>query len=116
MRKLSKIYPFALALSALAPLVASAQTAQSILQTVKAGIDYMIPLIMALAVLVFLWGVVKYITAGGDAEKEKTARGYIIYGLIGIFVLVAFWGIIQILTNTFGIETGGTLPQVRVPF
>jgi hypothetical protein len=63
-----------------------------------------------------LWGIIRYITSGGDADKEKAARGYIIYGLIGIFVLVSFWGIIQLVANTFGISTGGArIPDINLP-
>jgi len=116
MNKLSKFFPLMPIVAALAPLFAFAQDLQSIIGTIKGMVDTLIPLFMVLAVAVFLWGIVKYITAGGDAEKEKSARGYIIYGLIGIFVLVAFWGIIQIFTTTFGVSTGGTLPQVTVPY
>jgi len=53
-----------------------------------------------LAVAVFLWGIVKYISASGNPEKRKQAKDLIIYGLIGMFVLVSFIGIIYILQNT----------------
>lgn len=116
MRIPKKIYPLAVALAAFTPLAAFAATLQDALVTIRRGIDFVIPMLMALAILIFLWGIVKYILASGDPAKEKAARSSIIYGLLGVLVLVAFWGIIQIVTNTFGIETGGTLPKVNVPF
>lgn len=92
------------------PLMAAAADLRSILLTVRDLVNTIIPLFMVVAVAVFLWGIIRYITSAGDEEKQKAARGYIIYGLIGIFVMVAFWGIITILTNTLGITPGGTVP------
>ena len=78
------------------PFVAMAATLGDIIETIRSLVNTIVPLFMVIAVAVFLWGIVKYITAAGDEEKIKTSRGYIIYGLIGIFVMVAFWGIIQV--------------------
>ncbi len=93
------------------PLMALAQTTiEDILWTARDLVDTIIPLFMVIAVAVFLWGIIRYITSAGDEEKAKAARGYIIYGLIGLFVMVAFWGIIRVVASTFlGGETGGTI-------
>jgi len=93
----------------MAPLAAAAATLGDILGTIRSLVNTIIPLFMVVAVAVFLWGIVKYITSAGDEEKQKSARGYIIYGLIGLFVMVAFWGIIQVVASTFGITPGGTI-------
>ncbi|MDP3051995.1 MAG: hypothetical protein Q8N42_00645 [bacterium] len=92
------------------PLMAAAQTTlENIVATIRGLVDTIIPLFMVIAVAIFLWGIVKYITAAGDEEKAKDARGYIIYGLIGLFVMVAFWGIIRVVASTFGVQQGGTI-------
>lgn len=116
MKRLYRLTPFVLAFMPFAAMAAVSSDLGDIVTTLKSLADAIVPLFMVLAVAVFLWGIVKYITAGGDAAKEQAARGFIIYGLIGIFVLVAFWGIIQIVANTFGITTGGTLPEVNVSY
>jgi fumarate reductase subunit D len=96
--------------TALTPFLTLAQTTiQNIITTVRDIASSLIPLFMIFAVAVFLWGIVKYVTAAGDEEKAKSAKGYIIYGLIGIFVMIAFWGIIEIVTQTFDIRPGGTM-------
>lgn len=92
------------------PLAAAAATLEDVLATIKRLANTIVPLFMVIAVAVFLWGIIRYITSAGDEEKQKAARGYIIYGLIGIFVMVAFWGIIQVVASTFGVTTGGTIP------
>lgn len=88
----------------LLPLVVLAQEIEGVIRAAQNVLNIVIPFLMTLAVAFFIWGVVMYISAGGDAEKEKTARGRIIYGLIGLFVLVAFWGIIAVVIETFVFE------------
>lgn len=105
-RRLSPLMPF---VAALTPFVAFAADITSIITAIQGIVELFIPLLMTIAIALFLYGVVKYITAGGDPEKEKSARGYLIYGIIGLFVLVAFWGIVTVLTSTLGI-TEGTSP------
>jgi len=112
---MKKIYRLLPALIALAPLTALAafENIVTIVEGIQNVMDLIIPLFMIVAVAVFLWGIIKYITAGGDTEKEKAARGYIIYGLIGIFVMISFWGIMTFIRNALGVgaETSGTLPS-----
>lgn len=75
-------------------------------------IDLVIPLIIGLGVLLFIWGLIKYVTAGGDEKARVEGRNYIIYGIIALFVMVSVWGLVSILTNTF--FPGGTIPQLKV--
>lgn len=104
MKKLTKIYPLLPMFVGLTPIVAMAATIEDIITMLQTIVNVIIPLFMTVAVAVFLWGIIMYITAGGDAEKEKAARGYIIYGIIGLFVLVAFWGLVTVITSSFGVE------------
>ncbi|OHA15707.1 MAG: hypothetical protein A3A10_01925 [Candidatus Tagabacteria bacterium RIFCSPLOWO2_01_FULL_42_9] len=97
------------ALTLMAPLMASAATIEDVISTVRGIVDAIIPLFMVVAVAVFLWGIIQYITSAGDEEKRKSAQGYIVYGLIGLFVMVAFWGIIKVVSSTFGVQEGGTI-------
>lgn len=116
---MKKIIIGALALAtpfmALAAGTALGGTFTSIVQDARNILNTLIPVLMMVAVVVFLWGVVKYITSSGDEEKRKSAKGYIIYGLIGIFVMVALWGIVTVVASTLGLGapgTGITLPPV----
>jgi len=65
-------------------------------------------MVIAIAVIIFLWGVVSYITAGADEEKRATARSLMIYGIIGLFVMVSVWGLVAVLGRTFNVGQGGT--------
>ena len=70
-------------------------------------------LLVALAVVFFLYGILKYITAGDDEEKRGKMKNVMIYGIIGLFVMISFWGIVNILINTFELDT---YPYVDVPY
>lgn len=66
-------------------------------------INPLIGLLTGLAVLAFVWGIVKYIAAAGDGKGKEDSRKMIIYGVIGLFVLFSFWGIVRfITTDIFG--------------
>jgi len=95
----------AFSVAALSPAFAYAANVQSILGQVSQILNSIIPILMILATVVFLWGVITYITAGGDEEKAKAGRGYIIWGLIGLFAMVAVWGLVLALVSTF--QVGG---------
>lgn len=64
-------------------------------------IDPLVFLLIAVAVLIFLYGVVKFIGAAGDEAKRKEGKDLIIYGLIGLFVMVSVWGLVNVLVSTF---------------
>ncbi len=121
MKKLRKIFPWLPVLTLITPLIAAAQfmadPVTQFLYNLRNWVVTLIPILMAVVVIVFLWGIVKYITAAGDMEKEKDARGYIIYGLIGIAVMVGIWGLITFILNTFGIgiNTSGNMPVFNIP-
>ncbi|MBI1999463.1 MAG: hypothetical protein HYS74_02305 [Parcubacteria group bacterium] len=62
----------------------------------------LVPLLVALALVVFLWGVFRYVVATG-AEDKSTAQNVIIAGLIGLFVMLGVWGLVGIIAQTVGV-------------
>lgn len=64
----------------------------------------LIPLLFALAIAGFIFGVIKMVINPDDAEKRKQGKQYMIWGIIALFVMIAIWGLVAILTNTFGIQ------------
>jgi hypothetical protein len=66
-------------------------------------------LIVALAILTFVWNVYQYFIVK-DPENKAEASKYVMYSVIGIFVILAFWGLVNIISNTLNINTNpGTL-------
>lgn len=117
MSKLLKKSSFAVGVTLL-PAFAFAQNQDGvfgILDTIQSLMNTLVPIIMALALLYFLWGLAQYIAGSGDEEKRKAGRDMMIYGIIALFVMSAVWGLVEIVGNTFDINSGGgavDLPEV----
>ena len=96
----------------LAPLLTLAQGAfENTIGTVSAGLNTIIIFLFLVATVIFLWGVVRYISAGGDEEKTKEARQMIIWGIIFLAVMVAVWGFVNIVLDfIFGSEDPFEVP------
>ena len=76
--------------------------------------DSVIPLIFALATVMFIWGAVKFFIIDVDEEaKRKQGKQFMIWGIIALAVMLSVWGLVGILRTTFGINTGSILPQVH---
>lgn len=71
-------------------------------------LGYIIPILITIGVLYFVWGVVTYMI-GADEEQKTKGRDKIMYGLIGLAVIVAMWGLVYILTDTFGLREQNNL-------
>lgn len=65
-----------------------------------------VPVLIVLGVLYFVWGVITYVIAS-DEEAKKAGRDRMIFGIIGLAVIIALWGLVRILTNTFGVSNSG---------
>jgi len=74
-----------------------------------------VPILIVLGVVYFVWGVVSYMI-GGDEEAKKKGRDKIIYGIIGLAVIVGVWGLVRILTTTFGLENTTQITLPTVPY
>jgi Type IV secretion system pilin len=71
------------------------------IQSLTGIINILIPFFIAIAVLVFIYGLIKYVLQAGNAEARVEARGYIIYGIIGIVVMLSVFGLVNLVQNTF---------------
>lgn len=80
------------------------ESIESILAIIRNILNIVIPVLMVLATVIFLYGVITYITAAGDEEKLASSRKYIIWGLVALFVMVVIWGLVTVLINTFGVQ------------
>jgi len=103
-----------MALVALSPSVAHAQGINGIISTASRIINQLIPLVIGLALLVFLWGVLQYALTKEDNGKEA-AKGYMLWGLIALFVMVSVWGLVNILSETILGSTSKTVTPPAIP-
>ncbi|MCX6717606.1 MAG: hypothetical protein NTU76_02950 [Candidatus Taylorbacteria bacterium] len=90
----------------LAPLLALAQTLEGVIGKVRGILDLIVPVIIGIAVIYFLWNVAKYVLSADGKEEARTGM---IWGIIGIVVMVSVWGLVALVQNSFDIR--GTSPQ-----
>lgn len=76
---------------------------QELLKIFTDLISITIPVVAGLTLLVFFWGLVKFIMAvGGDEKAVSEGKNLMIWGIIGLFIMVSIWGILHFLTDQFG--------------
>lgn len=67
----------------------------------------LVPVLISIAFIVFLWGVYNYFILGADNEtKRSEGKTFALYGIIGFVVLFSVWGIVNIFMGTLGLSTG----------
>ncbi|MFZ2072165.1 MAG: pilin [Minisyncoccia bacterium] len=91
---------------------AQAGTIQKVICTIGNILDTLIPILIVLGIVYFVWGVVQYVMAD-EEEAKKKGRSRMIYGIIGLVVIVGMWGLVGIITNTFSLSgtTTYTIPS-----
>lgn len=95
----------------------SATDAFSLVAIIQNIIDAVIPFLIGLAILFFVYGVVSYIREAGNEEARATARQFIVWGVISIFVMVSVWGLVHILVGTFNLQGSSEIVgQTYQPF
>ena len=89
-------------------------TIEGILCKARSILNTIVPLLVTLGVVYFVWGVVQYIMTGDEAKK-KEGRTKMIYGIIGLVVIITMWGIVGLITNTFGVSGAYTFDLPDIP-
>ena len=79
-------------------------------------LNLVVPVLLVLGVIYFVWGVIAYVIAS-DEEAKTTGRNRMLFGIIGLFVIVSVWGLVRLLGNTFGLNSGSeTITYPTVPY
>ena len=74
---------------------------ESLFQLLTVGV---IPLLILIATVVFMWGIIRYMSSGGDEDKLIDARRLMIFGIVGLAVMVSVWGLVRFIVKTTGVE------------
>lgn len=74
----------------------------SIILNIKFALDLLVPVVISLALIYFIWGIIQYVIAQSE-ETKADAKTHIIYGVIAMFVIVSIWGITNFIAVYLGI-------------
>jgi len=58
-----------------------------------------------LALIFFLYGLMRFILNAGNEEAQKQGKNIMIWGTIALFVMVSVWGLVTLLQGEFGVES-----------
>lgn len=84
-----------------------------ILDIIADLINIATPIVVALALLYFFWGLANYILNANNEEEKKKGRTIMIWGILALFIMVSVWGIINVVRDTFDIQDNTiTVPGV----
>lgn len=98
------------------PLISFAQTQLKDIKSVGGFIistinDVFVPVLFAVAFIVFVWGAFEtFILGAGSEEVKEKGKNLMLWGLIGFFVMVSVWGLVNILTGSVGFGGGNKAP------
>jgi hypothetical protein len=94
MRRLSLAFvSLALFLPSFAHAASFRQFTDSIVKIVN---DTVVPLIYAIAFVLFLIGMVRFFFLGGEEGREK-GKAFMLWGIIGLVVMFSVWGVVRLL-------------------
>lgn len=74
-------------------------------------INLLIPLLIAVALLVFFYGLITYIRK----PEHKEGRKVMVAGLVALFVMVSVWGIIKLAQTVLGVQGNNANTQQLAP-
>lgn len=83
------------------PNIAYAQTIPDIIKLFGNTFVRLMPLLVSVAFLVFLYGVVLFISAAGDPKARMSGRSFMIWGIFALFIMVSVWGLVAVLQGVF---------------
>ena len=103
-----KAMPFVIISLLITPFVvfAQADNIDQFISTLTDIVALIIPVVVALAFLYFLWGLSKFILHADDESERAKGKSIMVWGIVALFVIVTVWGIIAVLQSTF-IGPGG---------
>lgn len=79
--------------------------AQDFLSRINDAILFpLITLMMAVALLVFLYGAFEYVKGAANESDREKGRRHLLYGIIGMLVMLSAVAILYIAAGTFGLD------------
>ena len=63
-------------------------------------INPLILLMFGVAMIVFFWGVIQFISSADNDSKRNEGKQHLLWGIIGLFIMVAVYGILNLVIDT----------------
>ena len=81
-------------------MIAYAKTVEEIMGVVVSEIlTPIVTLLFALAIILFIWGIVEFLIYSDNEEKKSIGKRHMVWGIIGLAIMIAVNGIVWMLVN-----------------
>jgi hypothetical protein len=70
--------------------------------------DPAVLLIFSVGFMLFVWGLVQFISNPADTTKKEMGQKHMLWGIIGMFIMIAVGGIIALIDDTFDLRLSDT--------
>ena len=67
-------------------------------------VNVFIPVVITLALVLFLYGLARYLANADNEESRNEGKKLMIYGVISLAVMISVWGLVNVLLDTFGLS------------
>jgi hypothetical protein len=75
--------------------------------------DTLIPIVFALALLFFLWGMARWLILGGsDDEARSKGKSLALWSVIALVLMVSIWAIVALVNNSLGLDSQQNAPNI----
>lgn len=66
----------------------------------------LIPFILGIGFLVFVWGMFKFFIYGGaDDEAKSSGKSLMVYATLGFVLIIIFWGVVNLIAESTGFDS-----------
>ena len=67
--------------------------------------NVLIPFILGIGFLVFVWGMFKFFIYGGADDDAKTSgKSLMVYATLGFVLIIVFWGVVNLIASSTGLD------------
>src|SRR6056297_1961309 len=67
--------------------------------------NILIPFILGIGFLVFVWGMFRYFIAGGaNDEAKEQGKSLMVYATLGFVFIIIFWGVVNLVAISTGLD------------
>lgn len=94
------------------PLIAAAQLNTGAISSYSSGIigvinNIVVPVLLAVAFIFFVWGVFNYFILGAADEKKRTdGKQFTLWGIVGFVIIFSVWGLVNLVTQLLNLQSG----------
>ena|SRR3989344_9171440 len=86
------------------PVLTYAAGIDGLISNLSRWLRMLLPILVGVAVVVFIWGLIVFISKANDETAREEGKKRMIWGIIALFVMVSIWGLVNYIGTTLDIR------------